>query len=95
LNGVECGRSAGSLSFIVNFHQETLLGLCSLSMYASTYMMASSSHPAWLFYSPLAGQAALLKDDLLDPVDALLDDPTLVDPVRQCLATRSPLAQLV
>jgi transposase, IS5 family len=56
-------------------------------------MIASSSHQAWLFYSPLARQAALLKDDLLDPVDQLLDDPTLVDLVRQCLATRSPLSQ--
>src|SRR6202790_1661576 len=53
-------------------------------------MIAPSSHQAWLFYSPLAQQAALLKDDLLDPVDLLLDDPALVDLVRQCLAKRSP-----
>ena len=53
-------------------------------------MIASSSHQAWLFYSPLARQAARLKDDLLDPVDQLLDDPALVDLVRQCLAKRSP-----
>src|SRR5216684_3381573 len=53
-------------------------------------MIASSSHQAWLFYSPLAQQAALLKDDLLDPVDLLLDDPALVDLVRQCLTKRSP-----
>ncbi|HVH89039.1 MAG TPA: ISNCY family transposase [Terriglobales bacterium] len=53
-------------------------------------MVACSSHQAWLFYSPLARQAALLKDDLLDPVDQLLDDPALVDLVRQCLAKRSP-----
>jgi IS5 family transposase len=53
-------------------------------------MIASTSHQAWLFYSPLAQQAALLKDDLLDPVDQLLEDPALVDLVRQCLATRSP-----
>jgi hypothetical protein len=38
----------------------------------------------------LARQAALLKDDLLDPVDQLLEDPALLDLVRQCLATRSP-----
>src|SRR5882724_2751459 len=56
-------------------------------------MIASRSHQAWLFYSPLARQAALLKDDLLDPVDHLLNDPALVDLVRQCLATRSPLSQ--
>src|ERR1700680_2420283 len=53
-------------------------------------MIASSSHQAWLFYSPLAQQAALLKDDLLDPVDQLLDDSALLDLVRQCLAKRSP-----
>jgi len=55
--------------------------------------MAPTSHQAWLFYFPLARQAALLKDDLLDPVDQLLEDPALVDLVRQCLATRSPLSQ--
>jgi transposase, IS5 family len=56
-------------------------------------MIASSSHQAWLFYSPLAQQAALIKDDLLDPVDQLLDDPALLELVRRCLATRSPLSQ--
>src|ERR1039458_3672566 len=55
-------------------------------------MIASTSHQPWLFYFPLAQQAALLKDDLLDPVDALLDDPALLDSVRQCLATRRPLS---
>src|SRR5438067_10665656 len=35
-------------------------------------MISSTSHQAWLFYSPLALQASLLKDDLLDPVDTLL-----------------------
>jgi IS5 family transposase len=53
-------------------------------------MIAPSAHQTWLFYSPLAQQAALLKDDLLDPVDLLLDDPALVDLVRQCLAQRNP-----
>src|SRR6202521_3597163 len=55
-------------------------------------MIASTSHQAWLFYFPLAQQAALLKDYLRDPVDQLLEDPALVDLVRQCLATRSPLS---
>src|SRR5246500_911577 len=55
-------------------------------------MIAPSAHQTWLFYSPLAQQAALLKDDLLDPVDHLLDDPALLDFVRQCLAQRSPLS---
>src|SRR6202171_1219137 len=53
-------------------------------------MIASTSHQAWLFSSPLSQQAALLKDDLLDPVDQLLDDSALLDLVRQCLAKRSP-----
>src|SRR2546422_418721 len=53
-------------------------------------MINSASHQAWLFYSPLSRQAALLKVDLLDPVDQLLEDPALLDLVRQCLATRSP-----
>jgi len=30
-------------------------------------MITLTSHQSWLFYSPLAKQAALLKDDLLDP----------------------------
>jgi IS5 family transposase len=55
-------------------------------------MIPSTAHQAWLFYSPLAQQATLLKDDLLDPVDQLLEDPGLVDLVRQCLTTRYPLS---
>src|SRR5260370_8862823 len=55
------------------------------------YVMITSTSPhPWLFYSPLAKQVALLKDDLLDPVDQLLEDPALVDLVQQCLAARSP-----
>jgi transposase, IS5 family len=53
-------------------------------------MIASVNHQSWLFFSPLAQQAPLLKDDLLDPVDKLLDDPELVELVRQCLVTRRP-----
>jgi hypothetical protein len=53
-------------------------------------MINSTSHQAWLFYSPLALQAALLKDDLLDPVDQLLEDPDLLKLFQQCLAARSP-----
>jgi transposase, IS5 family len=55
-------------------------------------MITSTAHQTWLFYAPLAQQVALLKDDLLDPVDQLLDDPALVDLVRQGLAARSPLS---
>jgi len=38
----------------------------------------------------LAKQAALPKDDLLEPVDQLLEDPQLLELVRGCLVTRSP-----
>jgi IS5 family transposase len=53
-------------------------------------MISSTQHQTWLFYMPLAKQAALLKDDLLEPVDLLLDDPQLIELVRNCLATRCP-----
>ncbi len=53
-------------------------------------MVASTHHQSWLFFLPLARQASLLKDDLLDPVDQLLDDPELVELVRHCLAARYP-----
>lgn len=53
-------------------------------------MLTSTQHQSWLFYLPLAKQAALLKDDLLEPVDHLLDDPQLIEQVRGCLATRHP-----
>ena len=52
--------------------------------------MTSSQHQAWLFYMPLAKQAALLKDDLLEPVDQLLEDAQLIALVRHCLGSRSP-----
>jgi len=55
-------------------------------------MIASTHHQSWLFFLPLAQQVSLLKDDLLDPVDRLLDDPQLVDLVRQYLATRCLLS---
>lgn len=53
-------------------------------------MIAPAQQQSWLFYMPLAKQAALLKDDLLDPVDQLLEDPQLIELVRNCLAARSP-----
>jgi IS5 family transposase len=55
-------------------------------------MIGAISRQSSLFYVPLARQAALLKDDLLDPVDALLEDPALVALVRDRLASRRPLA---
>jgi IS5 family transposase len=53
-------------------------------------MIGATSRQSWLFYLPLARQASLLKDDLLEPVDQLLDDPALVELVRQSLAGRRP-----
>jgi len=53
-------------------------------------MIGATSRQSFLFYVPLAQQASLLKDDLLDPIDELLDDPELVDLVRQRLAARCP-----
>ena len=53
-------------------------------------MIGTTSHQSWLFFLPLAKQASLLKDDLLDPMDQLLKDPELVGLVRTCLAGRRP-----
>jgi transposase, IS5 family len=53
-------------------------------------MIGTTSRQSWLFYLPLARQVSLLKDDLLEPVDQLLDDPALLELVRQSLAGRRP-----
>src|SRR5260370_4489846 len=55
-------------------------------------MIGPTTRQSSLFYVPLARQAVLLKDDLLDPIDSLLDDPELVGLVRQRLASRRPLS---
>ena len=55
-------------------------------------MITSTCRQSALFYVPLVRQISLLKDDLLDPVDELLDDAELVDLVRQKLASRHPLS---
>ena len=55
-------------------------------------MIGSTTRQSALFYVPLARQAVLLKDDLLDPVDALLDDAELVGLVHERLARRRPLS---
>src|SRR6266545_1348183 len=46
-------------------------------------MLSASRRQASLFYAAFAREAALIKDDLLEPIDALLDDPSLVDLVRE------------
>ncbi|MBI4860581.1 MAG: transposase, partial [Candidatus Riflebacteria bacterium] len=48
------------------------------------------SRQSTLFYVALGLQASLIKDDLLEPIDALLDDEELLELVRGQLATRSP-----
>src|SRR5213593_3979598 len=53
-------------------------------------MIASLERQSTLFYTPLASQISLLKDDLLDPIDALLDDPAMVELVRERLSHRCP-----
>ena len=53
-------------------------------------MTTSTQHQSFLFFLPLAQQLALLKDDLLEAVDPLLDDPELIEWVRQGLAARRP-----
>jgi IS5 family transposase len=53
-------------------------------------MIASTQRQSLLFFTPLAQQVTLLKDDLLDPVDHLLDDDQLVDLVRARLIRRNP-----
>ena len=53
-------------------------------------MIAAAQRQSLLFFTPLAQQITLLKDDLLDPVDHLLDDQELVDRVRACLIGRHP-----
>jgi IS5 family transposase len=55
-------------------------------------MIGTTTRQSSLFYTPLARQATLLKDDLLDPLDALLEDAELVSLVRQRLASRRPLS---
>ena len=43
-----------------------------------------------LFYVALGKQASLIKDDLLDPIDQLLDEGALIDLVRKALEGRRP-----
>ncbi|HWT82922.1 MAG TPA: ISNCY family transposase [Candidatus Methylomirabilis sp.] len=72
-------------------HSCTFLLTCSFLLDIVDYaMIGTTSRQSCLFYLPLARQASLLKDDLLQPVDPLLDDPALVELVRQSLATRRP-----
>ena len=51
-------------------------------------MIGTTLRQSELFFVPLARQSSLIKDDLLDPIDELLDDDELIEQVRQVLACR-------
>lgn len=53
-------------------------------------MIAPTSHQSELFYLAFAREAALIKDELLDEIDALLDDEEIVRMAHSALASRSP-----
>jgi IS5 family transposase len=53
-------------------------------------MLSSTTHQRSLFYVAFAREAALIKDDLLEPIDILLDDHSLIELVREAQASRSP-----
>ena len=55
-------------------------------------MIGTLTRQSALFYVNFGKQASLIKDDLLEPVDILLDDPELVELVHQSLAQRFPLS---
>jgi IS5 family transposase len=52
-------------------------------------MLTPTTRQASLFYVAFGRQAALIKDDLLEPIAILLNDPALVDLVRDSQAGRS------
>jgi transposase, IS5 family len=53
-------------------------------------MIAPTAHQSSLFYAAFAREASLIKDDLLEEIGALLDDPALVHLAREALARRAP-----
>jgi IS5 family transposase len=53
-------------------------------------MIGSTAHQSALFYLPLASQLSLIKDDLLEAVDPLLEDERLLQAVRERLGERRP-----
>ena len=53
-------------------------------------MIGTTKRQASLFYVAFGGEASLIKDDLLEPIDTLLDDEALIDVVRQKLGQRRP-----
>jgi IS5 family transposase len=53
-------------------------------------MVGAVGRTGSLFYVALGKQASLIKDDLLEPIDVLLDNSELVDLVRKVLEKRRP-----
>ncbi len=53
-------------------------------------MVGAVERTGSLFYVALGKQASLIKDDLLEPIDQLLDDPELVELVCKALRGRRP-----
>jgi IS5 family transposase len=53
-------------------------------------MVSSTAHQPSLFYAAFEKQASLIKDDLLDPIDALLDDSELIRLVTEAQAGAAP-----
>lgn len=53
-------------------------------------MVGAVQRSGSLFYVAFAKEASLIKDDLLDVIDTLLDNPELIDLVRQRLEKRRP-----
>ena len=51
-------------------------------------MIGSTTRQASLFYFAFAKDAAALTDDVLDPLDEILNDPSLIDLTSQALAKR-------
>src|SRR2546430_16663431 len=51
-------------------------------------MIGSTSRQASLFYFASAGRAPAITDDVLDPLDELLNDPPLIELASQALAKR-------
>src|ERR1700686_3286526 len=53
-------------------------------------MIGVTTRQSWLFFQPEAQHVSPLKEELPDPVGALLADAELVQLVRTCLAGRRP-----
>ncbi len=53
-------------------------------------MIGTTKRQTSLFYVAFGSEASLIKDDLLEPLDALLDDDSLIEMVRDRLGLRRP-----